>query len=42
MLWKAELPIEVRDQLTEQELDALINDLNEAVEAVCLDYGVEL
>jgi len=42
MLWKAELPIEVRDQLTEQELDALINDLDEAVEAVCLDYGVEL
>jgi hypothetical protein len=42
MLWKSELPIEVRDQLSPEELDMLINDLDDAVQTVCEQYGVEI
>lgn len=42
MLWKAELPIEVRNQLAPEVIDMLINDLDDAVQAVCEQYGVEI
>lgn len=41
-VWRSELPDEVEQQLKPEELDMLINDLDEAVLAVCLDYGVEI
>ena len=41
-VWKSELPDEVEQQLKPEKLDMLINDLDEAVQAVCEDYGVEI
>lgn len=41
-VWRSELPDEVEQQLKPEELDMLINDLDDAVLAVCQDYGIEL
>ncbi len=38
----AQLPVEVAEQLSPEEIDMLTNDLDEAVQAVCQDYGVEI
>ncbi len=41
-IWMAQLPVEVAEQLSPEEIDMLTNDLDEAVQAVCQDYGVEI
>jgi hypothetical protein len=40
-VWKSSLTYEMVENLSIPQIDALIADLNKAVEQICQEYGVE-